>query len=107
MRSSEISYIGVSATAMDWQSLDHHVPSFHVSFSVFKTGTGDITADVQRTLSNLDPADTAVSARASTLMTISDTTAAAISNPAAALRLNFTAVSGSANVTFQILQAGN
>lgn len=109
MRSTQKLFSGVAVSSYPWCPLDHFVPSFHVSFTVIKTGTGDVTYDVERTLDNLEGTSfeqVTVSAHATSLFTASDTTAAATQDPAVAIRINATSVSGASNLRFQILQSG-
>lgn len=101
----------MSASAYPWFPLDHHIENFNVAYTVVKSGSGDVTYNVQKTLNNLEPHAinvSAVSALATDLFgSAAATTAAGITVPAVAIRVNVLTVSGTSNLTFQVLQAGN
>lgn len=121
MRGNNNLYVGASAGAYPWIQVDHHIPDFNISYRLSKHGSGDNISQVQYTLTNLEGGNqavnvSAVSALANTFVTLSgdsaaDSSAAVTSNnitrPCVALRVNVVSVSGSSNIVFQTLQAGN
>ncbi|MGH8601273.1 MAG: hypothetical protein ACREXR_00365 [Gammaproteobacteria bacterium] len=109
MRTTTQVVAAAAVSAYPWVSVDHHVENFNVAYHIMVNGTGDFTATLQRTLTNLDPASggVAVSAFPIAMHSFVAATAAALIIPSVALRLNVTAISGAAGYTFEMLQAGN
>lgn len=108
-RTKEITLATSGATS--WVPLDYNITPFSVGFSVYKTGTGDITYSVQHTHANV-LADSSVAAGAIfDHSTVSGKTGAIDGNyivPITAIRMNATAVSGNGQATLKLLvtQAG-
>ncbi len=103
-------YTGVSAGAYPWVVLDQHVETFAVSYAVFHaSGTGQVSANIEGTHDNV--MDRTVSAKAFFLVTANPSTGLVqdgeITQPVFAFRYRATVVSGSSNVVFSVLQAGN
>ena len=100
-------YVGVSAGKYPWIPVDTYAESFSVTFAATMFGTGQVSANIEGTLDNVQ--DPTVSANAFFIVTALASTGNSvdglITQPCAALRLSV-AVSGSANVRLKLLQAG-
>lgn len=110
MRSNVFAASGVAVSAYPWIQLDHYIRPFEVSYHVLKTGTGDVTYAVEGTLSNLEEGGVGVAVvSAKVFQIVSGKTAdfqSSIAAPVVAMRLNTSAVSGAANLSFITLQSG-
>jgi hypothetical protein len=103
-------YIAVSAGVYPWIPVDTYAEGFSVGYVLQGLGSGQVQGNVEGTH---DDVVTGASAKAFTLVTAVASASAGpttnygtITHPCAALRFRVVAVSGSANLTFSLMQAG-
>jgi hypothetical protein len=100
-------YVKVSAGSYKWIPVDHHTPSFNVSYAAFHNGTGQVSANIEGTL---DDVFTIASCKVFFVVTANASSGLVadgnLIQPLAALRYTVTEVSGSANVSFSVLLGG-
>lgn len=101
-------YVAVSAGNYPWIPVDSHAGDFRIGWAAFHNGTGQITsAHVDGTY--VDVLSVAGSAAAFPLVTAHASTGLVvdgeITQPVMAIRYRVAAVSGSANVTFNVMLA--
>ena len=104
MRSQQV--VGNAVSAYPWMPVDPHISPFNIGGGCVKSGTGDITYTVQHTFNDV------LAGSAATAFDhpyVSGKTASTDWNyafPVKAIRLNITAVSGSASIEMTAIQAG-
>lgn len=115
MRYKDRNYTGLSAGAYPWIPIDHRQADFALSYlsivgGTFEASGASISANIEGTHDN---PMTTTSCKAFFLVTANQAAAGrvdgTINQPIAGIRINFGAatVSGSANATFSVMQAGN
>lgn len=107
MRSTQFIVTSAEVSFYPWIPVDHHIVPFELSFAFYEAGNGSMTATINYTLDNLDPERTEISAKSFIIHNLASSTAFAFNKPCNAVRLRTFAVSGSSNLTLQLIQAGN
>lgn len=106
-RLKQRNYVAVSAGAYKWIPVDHHTGTFNVGYAANHNGTGQVSANIEGTL---DDVFTLTSCKAFFMATANASTGLVedgmLSQPVAGIRYTVAEVSGSANVSFSLLQGG-